>query len=75
MGSLECDDALVPDTVNHVKNIRELYELSGDMEGPFTTPVLWDSKTKKIVSNESRDILRILNSDFNSIAEKPEIDL
>ena len=25
MGSFECDDALVPDTVTHTRSIRELY--------------------------------------------------
>ena len=75
VGSFECDDALIPDTVNHAKMVRELYEMSGDMDGPFTTPILWDKETKGIVSNESIDILRILNSDFNSIAERPEVDL
>jgi len=42
---------LKPDTLNHAKCIRDLYELS-DLEyakskGRFSVPVLWDTKTKK----------------------------
>jgi len=78
-GSLECDDALVPDTVNGCASMRDLYELDleGGKAGPQkpTTPVLWDKKEKCIVNNESLDILRILNGCFNEIAEHPEVDL
>lgn len=32
-----------------------------------TVPILWDTKHNTIVNNESADIIRILNSDFNSL--------
>jgi hypothetical protein len=38
-------------------------------------PVLWDSKHRTIVNNESSDILRIFNSAFNALAKHPEVDL
>ena len=30
--------------------------------GKYTVPVLWDTKTKQIVNNESSDILRMFNA-------------
>lgn len=32
-GSLPCDDGCIPDTVNHSKNVRELYEKAEDTNG------------------------------------------
>lgn len=37
--------------------------------GRLTVPVLWDAKQNRMVSNESADIVRMLNSAFNDIAE------
>ncbi|WJG09102.1 glutathione S-transferase family protein [Aliiglaciecola sp. LCG003] len=39
-----------------------------------TVPVLWDSKTNSIVNNESAEIMRIFNSEFNSLTNN-SIDL
>jgi len=48
-----------------------LYQLylkaDADYEGRVTVPVLWDKKTKTIVSNESSEIIRMFNSSFNSL--------
>ena len=73
-GGNECDDALIPDP-SGVKSIRELYELSGDYQGPFTTPVLFDKKLNRIVNNESTEILRMLNFDFNDHAKNADLNL
>lgn len=35
--------------------------------GKVTVPTLWDSKTRRIVNNESSEIIRILNSAFDGI--------
>lgn len=74
-GSFECDDALVPDIVTNCNTVREIYESCGDFNGPFTTPILYDKKTKTIVNNESTEILRMLNFDFNDLAKHPDVDL
>lgn len=39
----------------------------GDYTGKATVPVLWDTRTRQIVSNESADIIRILNSAFDGL--------
>ncbi|HHP0512632.1 glutathione S-transferase family protein [Vibrio harveyi] len=38
-----------------------------DYTGRATVPVLWDKKTHTIVSNESSEIIRMFNSEFNEL--------
>ncbi len=42
--------------------------------GKVTVPTLWDKQTKRIVNNESSEIIRMFNSEFNGIA-KNDVDL
>lgn len=74
-GALEVDDACIPDTVNGCKSVRAVYEKAGDTVGKYTTPLLWDKQTGTIVSNESMDLLRVLNHAFDGLAKHAEIDL
>jgi len=46
-----------------------------DYTGRVTVPVLWDTHTDTIVSNESADIVRMLNRAFNAQATNPSLDL
>jgi glutathionyl-hydroquinone reductase len=49
-------------------HLREIYfESEKDYSGRFTVPTLYDTKTKRIVNNESADIIRMLNTGFNGI--------
>ncbi|WCJ28489.1 Glutathione S-transferase family protein [Euphorbia peplus] len=65
-----------PDVLNGAKSIRDLYELaSSNYTGKYTVPVLWDKKLKTIVNNESSDIIRMFNTEFNDIAENAALDL
>ncbi|KAL0910241.1 hypothetical protein M5K25_021202 [Dendrobium thyrsiflorum] len=65
-----------PDTLNGAKSIRELYELANSNYcGKYTVPVLWDKKLKTIVNNESSEIIRMLNTEFNEIAKNADLDL
>ncbi|XP_065615786.1 uncharacterized protein LOC111986839 [Quercus suber] len=64
------------DPLNGPKSIRELYELaSTNYSGKYTVPVLWDKKLKTIVNNESSEIIRMFNTEFNGIAENTDLDL
>ncbi|KAL9224331.1 hypothetical protein vseg_000376 [Gypsophila vaccaria] len=64
------------DHLNGAKSIRALYELaSTNYSGKYTVPVLWDKKLQTIVNNESSEIIRMLNSEFNDIAENAVLDL
>ncbi|MCZ7910728.1 glutathione S-transferase family protein [Agrobacterium leguminum] len=63
------------DTLNGFTYMHEVYT-SADPHytGRATVPVLWDKKTKTIVNNESADILRMLNSGFDDLADN-SVDL
>lgn len=48
--------------------MRDIYtRAQPDISGRVTVPVLWDKKTNTIVSNESAEIIRMLNSAFDGI--------
>jgi len=64
-----------PNPLAETRSIRDLYDLAEDTDGKYTVPVLWDSKLETIVSNESSEIIRMLNSEFNEFAKNPELDL
>ncbi|KAK1557674.1 hypothetical protein Q3G72_029383 [Acer saccharum] len=65
-----------PDPLIGAKSIRDLYEFaSTNYSGKYTVPVLWDKKLRTIVNNESSEIIRMLNTEFNDIAENAAIDL
>jgi putative glutathione S-transferase len=68
-GSFKCDESLIPDEFTNVASVRELYNQVGDNSGPYTTPTLYDKKTKQIVSNESTEILKMLNFEFEDFAK------
>ena len=59
------------DKYNSFTYLHEIYTASeGEYSGGATVPVLWDTRTKKIVSNDPEHILRILNSKFNHLTEQ-----
>ena len=54
------------DAVNHTQKMSEIYVLANSRyTGRVTVPMLWDKKRQTIVSNESSEIIRMLNSAFN----------
>lgn len=57
------------------KFVRDLYEMANDTHGKYSVPVLWDKKLKTIVSNESAEIVQMLNGAFNDFAGNPGLDL
>ena len=56
--------------------LAQFYQLAQPgYQGRCTVPVLWDKQTKAIVNNESAEIIVMLNSEFNSLATNPQLDL
>lgn len=60
------------------ERLKELYfKANPEYNGRFTVPVLWDKQKETIVSNESAEIIRMLNTEFNDLlpADFAEVDL
>ena len=64
------------DPINGFAHLMDAY-LATDpaYTGRATTPALWDTKTRRIVSNESSEIIRMLGREFDAFAKHPELDL
>ena len=58
------------DSVNGFDHLAEAYERSEPGWGSrHTVPVLWDKHERRIVNNESGDIMRMLNAEFDAWAD------
>ncbi len=58
----------IGDTLNSFTFMHQVYTAhKPDYSGRVTVPVLWDKKQQRIVSNESSEIIRMLNSAFNHV--------
>jgi len=63
---------VVPDPVLGARRLAELYVVSrSGYTGRVTVPVLFDVKTRRIVNNESADIIRMFNSAFDALGAAP----
>lgn len=60
-----------PDSVNGVEYLREVYTRADpNYTGRVTVPVLYDTETDTIVNNESADIARMLDRNFDALATR-----
>jgi putative glutathione S-transferase len=60
-----------PDPLTGANHIYELYQQADPLfTGRATVPVLWDKESHGIVNNESSDIIRMLNSEFDEITHE-----
>jgi len=56
--------------------LYELYaQATPHYSGRVTVPVLWDEAERRIVNNESADIIRMLNREFDALARRKAPDL
>lgn len=61
---------VIPDTVNGVEYLRDIYaQADPNYTGRVTVPILWDKQRGTIVNNESREIMRMFDLEFEAIAE------
>ena len=71
--TFQTTDGVLPDTVNNADFLHQVYtSAKPDYSGRVTVPVLWDKENSTIVSNESSEIIRMLNNAFNSIGANLE---
>ena len=59
------------DPVNDFAFLSEAYVASGD-DAHVTVPVLWDRHDGRIVNNESSEIIRMFEREFDAFAKHPE---
>jgi len=60
----------IPDTVNGASYLYEIYlKVRPDFSGRVTVPVLWDKTLGTIVNNESSQIIRMLDREFDPFVE------
>lgn len=61
------------DPIIGAKYLHQIYTTADpEYTGRVTVPVLWDKKTETIVNNESRQILRMMTTEFSSVGEASE---
>ncbi|CAN8267656.1 unnamed protein product [Cochlearia groenlandica] len=71
-------DKLIPslDKANRCRNLKQVYKSrGGGYDGRCTVPMLWDSKKRDVLCNESYDIIEFFNSGLNESARNPDLDL
>ncbi|HEY9179557.1 MAG TPA: glutathione S-transferase family protein [Candidatus Baltobacteraceae bacterium] len=61
------------DPVNGWTYLSEAYQATQPgYRGRVTVPILWDKKTRTIVSNSDDDIMRMLETEFDALSNDPE---
>jgi len=69
-------EGAIPDSVNQASKLYEVYTKADPAyTGRVTVPALWDRQHATIVSNESSEIIRMFNAEFDALAKSPELDL
>ena len=67
----DSDPDVIADPIHKARFLHQVYTaVKPDYSGRVTVPVLYDKKTDQIVSNESADIIRMLNSAFDGIGAR-----
>jgi glutathionyl-hydroquinone reductase len=63
-------NAAYPDHVNGANYLRDVYLIHDPRyTGRVSVPVLWDQRTRKIVNNESREIVRMLDCELPALGD------
>lgn len=69
-------DGCTRDPIYDFDRLKDLYKKADpNYSGRITVPVLWDKIHATIVSNESSDIIKMFNNEFNEFSEFRDLDL
>jgi putative glutathione S-transferase len=70
--TFEPGPGVIPDPIFGARRLYEVYLRSNpSYSGRVSVPVLWDKQRSQIVSNESSEIIRMLNSAFDQVGALP----
>lgn len=70
--TFEDGPGVIPDSIHSARYLHQVYTAAKpDYSGRVTVPVLWDKTKGTIVSNESAEIIRMMNQAFDGIGAKP----
>jgi len=70
--TFEPGPGVVPDPIHNAQALSDVYVAADPKySGRVTVPILWDKQKNTIVSNESSEIIRMLNSAFDGLGAKP----
>jgi len=70
--TFEPGEGVIPDPIHGARYMYEVYTAANpNHSGRVTVPVLWDKKQNTIVSNESSEIIRMMNSAFDDVGATP----
>ncbi len=59
---------VIPDAVSAARYLYEVYTAArSDYSGRVTVPILWDKETATIVNNESSEIIRMFDHEFDDV--------
>jgi putative glutathione S-transferase len=65
-----------PDPIHGADYLYQIYtKADPSYTGRVTVPALWDRTTGTMVNNESADLIRMLNREFDAFARNPQLDL
>jgi putative glutathione S-transferase len=66
--TFEPADGVVPDPIQDAQYLHQIYTAAKpDYSGRVTVPVLWDKETGTIVNNESSEIIRMFDWQFDDV--------
>ena len=66
--TFEPGEGVIPDPINRADFMHQVYTAArSDYSGRVTVPVLWDKETGTIVNNESSEIIRFFDREFDVV--------
>jgi putative glutathione S-transferase len=66
--TFEPADGVIPDPIHDARYMHQIYTAArADYSGRVTVPVLWDTEKGTIVNNESSEIIRMFDHEFDEV--------
>ncbi|MEM6640458.1 MAG: glutathione S-transferase family protein [Pseudomonadota bacterium] len=70
--TFECGDGVAGDAIHNADFLHQVYTAADPTySGRVTVPLIWDKQESTVVSNESSEIIRMMNSAFDQAGATP----